>query len=38
MYRCPQRHCILRLPEVEGDKPDKCKFKGYLPRCHLLGE
>jgi hypothetical protein len=29
LHRCLQRHGISRLPEVEGDKPDKCKFKTY---------
>jgi hypothetical protein len=29
LHRCLQRHCISRLPEVEGDKPDKRKFKTY---------
>lgn len=29
MHRCLQRHGISRLPEVEGDKPDKRKFKTY---------
>jgi transposase-like protein len=27
LHRCLQRHGISRLPEVEGDKPDKKKFK-----------
>ncbi len=27
LHRCLQRHSISRLPEVEGDKPDKKKFK-----------
>ena len=27
LHRCLQRHGISRLPEVEGDKPDKRKFK-----------
>ena len=29
LHRCLQRHGISRLPEVEGDKPDKRKFKTY---------
>src|SRR5450432_228474 len=29
LHRCLQRHGISRLPEVEGDKPDKRKFKAY---------
>src|SRR5664279_1851936 len=29
LHRCLQRHGISRLPEVEGDKPDKKKFKTY---------
>ncbi len=29
LHRCLQRHGINRLPEVEGDKPDKHKFKAY---------
>ena len=28
-HRCLQRHGISRLPEIEGDKPDKKKFKSY---------
>src|ERR671919_2838454 len=27
LHRCLQRHGISRLPEVEGDKPAKAKFK-----------
>jgi len=27
--RCYQRHGISRLPDVEGDKPAKKKFKNY---------
>ena len=26
LHRCLQRHGISRLPEVDGDKPDKGKF------------
>ena len=29
LHRCLQRHDISRLPNVEGDKPDKKKFKSY---------
>lgn len=29
LHRCLQRHDISRLPEVEGDKPAKKKFKYY---------
>lgn len=29
LHRCLQRHGISRLPEVEGDKPQKKKFKHY---------
>jgi transposase InsO family protein len=29
LHRCLQRHGISRLPEVEGDKPSKKKFKTY---------
>ena len=29
LHRCLQRHGISRLPEVEGDKPTKKKFKAY---------
>jgi len=29
LHRCLQRHGISRLPEVEGDKPDKKKFEPY---------
>jgi transposase InsO family protein len=29
LHRCLQRHGVSRLPEVEGDKPDKRKFKAY---------
>jgi len=30
LHRCLQRHGISRLPEIEGDKPSKKKFKSYL--------
>src|SRR5215475_6601072 len=29
LHRCLQRHGIGRLPDVEGDKPTKKKFKSY---------
>ena len=29
LHRCLQRHDISGLPEVEGNKPDKKKFKAY---------
>src|SRR5882724_9959949 len=29
LHRCLQRHGISRLPDVEGDKLDKQKFKSY---------
>jgi len=29
LHRCLQRHGISRLPEVDGDKPNKMKFKAY---------
>ncbi len=29
LHRCLQRHGISRLPEVEGDKPPRSKFKRY---------
>ena len=29
LHRCLQRHGISRLPDVEGDKPDRRKFKAY---------
>lgn len=29
LHRCLQRHGISRLPDVEGDKPAKKKFKAY---------
>jgi hypothetical protein len=29
LHRCLQRHGISRLPDVQGDKPDKRKFKPY---------
>src|SRR6202049_1334457 len=29
LHRCLQRHGSSRLPRVEGDKPDKRKFKPY---------
>ena len=32
LHRCLQRHGISRLPEVEGDKPAKKKFRTLLKR------
>src|SRR6202166_4161974 len=29
LHRCLERHGISRLPDVEGDKPPKKKFKAY---------
>ena len=29
LHRCLQRHGISRLPDVEGNKPNKRKFKAY---------
>ncbi len=29
LHRCLQRHGISRLPDVEGDKPTRKKFKSY---------
>jgi hypothetical protein len=29
LHRCLQRHGISRLPDVEGDKEPKKKFKSY---------
>lgn len=29
LHRCFQRHAISRLPEVDGDKPPRKKFKKY---------
>jgi transposase-like protein len=29
LHRCLQRHGIGRLPDIEGDKPTKKKFKSY---------
>lgn len=29
LHRCLQRHGLSRLPEIEGDKPQKKKFKKY---------
>lgn len=29
LHRCLQRHGIGRLPDVEGDRPAKRKFKSY---------
>jgi transposase-like protein len=29
LHRCLQRHGISRLPDVEGDKPRRSRFKSY---------
>src|ERR1700743_600047 len=29
LHRCLQRHGVGRLPDIEGDKPAKKKFKSY---------
>jgi transposase-like protein len=29
LHRCLQRHGISRLPDIEGDKPQRKKFKPY---------
>src|SRR5512141_2568109 len=29
LHRCLQRHGISRLPDIEGDKPGRKKFKAY---------
>jgi transposase InsO family protein len=29
LHRCLQRHGVSRLPQVDGDAPDKRKFKAY---------
>ena len=29
LHRCLQRHGISRLPEVDGDKPKRSRFKAY---------
>ena len=29
LHRCLQRHGISRLPDIEGDKPKRSKFKRY---------
>src|ERR1041384_1775022 len=29
LHRCLQRHDISRLPDVEGDKPKRSKFRSY---------
>ncbi len=29
LHRCFQRHDVSRLPEVEGDKPKRSKFRSY---------
>ena len=40
LHRCLQRHGISRLPEIEGEKPSKKKFKTYPIgyACSQLGE
>ncbi len=30
LHRCLQRHGISRLPDTDGDKPRRAKFKRYL--------
>jgi hypothetical protein len=32
LHRCPQRHGIGRLTELESEKVTKKKFKAYAPR------
>jgi RNA-directed DNA polymerase len=32
LHRCLQRHGISRLPNIEGDKPARKRFKSYRPR------
>jgi hypothetical protein len=29
LHRCLQQHSISRLPDVEGDHPNRKKFKSY---------
>src|ERR671927_955753 len=29
LHRCLQRHGVSRLPEIEGDRPEKKRFKAY---------
>ena len=29
LHRCLQRHGISRLPDIEGDKPKRSKFRRY---------
>ena len=31
LHRCLQRHGISRLPEFDGDKPKRSRFKAYPP-------
>ena len=46
LHRCLQRHDISRLPDIEGDKPKRQRFKRYpigfstwiSPRCRLPRE
>jgi Integrase core domain len=35
LHRCLQRHGISRLPDVEGDRPTKKKFKSYPIGFHV---
>jgi transposase InsO family protein len=36
LHRCLQRHGISRLPDIEGTKPQKKKFKPYpIGSCHI---
>jgi len=35
LHHCLQRHGISRLPEIEGDKPNKKKFKAYPRLFHI---
>jgi transposase InsO family protein len=36
LHRCFQRHGIARLPDVEGDKPKRSRFKPYPIGCFHL--
>lgn len=42
LHRCLQRQGVSRLPDVEGERPAKKKFKsysiGYFPYTHRRGE
>ena len=36
LHRCLQRHGISRLPDVDGDKPKRQRFKRYpIGSCHV---